>query len=144
MTTVFLPDVNIYVCAHRPEDPCHRRGKEWLETLLTGPMAYAYSDVVLSGFVRIVTNPRIFQTPTPLDTALAFANAVRLPRHAVRVVAGAQHWRVFSEMCKRANARGNLITDAYLAALAIESGNELVSFDHDFARFPGLRWRTPF
>jgi uncharacterized protein len=141
---MILPDVNVYVCAHRPEDAHHVRGREWLEALLRGPAAFAFSDVILSGFVRIVTNPRIFKTPTPLDTALAFADAVRSPRHAIRVIPGPHLWSIFSEQCRRANAKGNLITDAYFAALAIESGSELVSFDHDFARFPDLRWRPPF
>jgi toxin-antitoxin system PIN domain toxin len=98
---------------------------------------------VLSAFLRIVTSRAIFKTPTTLDEALLFTRVIRLKPHAVPVGAGPRHWDIFTSLCVDAAARGNLVADAYLAAVAIESGCELVSLDRDFARFPGLKWRRP-
>lgn len=110
---------------------------------MSDPAPYGVTDLVLSGFLRLVTNRRIFAPPTPTRTALRFVAAVRSPANAVVVRAGPRHWEIFSALCLRAGARGNLVPDAYLAALAIESGSEWVTTDRGFARFPGLRWRHP-
>lgn len=101
------------------------------------------SDLVLSGFVRIATHPRIFSPPAPAEQALAFATALRRQPTAVPVAPGPRHWEIFERLCLGAGARGNLVSDAYLAALAIESGSEWITTDRDFSRFPGLRWRHP-
>ena len=101
------------------------------------------SDLVLSGFIRIVTHPRMFTLPSPLSAALAFAGALREFPNAVPVSQAARHWRLFTGLCESAGARGNLVPDAWLAALAIESGAEWITTDHDYSRFPGLRWRHP-
>lgn len=74
---------------------------------------------------------------------MEFVSAVRDRPNAVRVSPGARHWEIFVRICRDAGARGSLIADAYLAALAIESGSELVTTDRDFSRFPGLAWRHP-
>lgn len=86
---------------------------------------------------------RIFSPPAAVDQALAFATAVRTQPNAVIVTPGARHWEIFERLCLTANAKGNLVADAYLAALAIESGSDLVTTDRDFSGFPGLRWRHP-
>ncbi len=106
-------------------------------------MAYGVSDLVLSGFVRIVTHPRVFAYPSRPDRALEFASVLRQQPNAVPLAAGPRHWEIFVRLCRDAGAKGNLVPDAYVAALAIESGSELVTTDRDFARFPGLRWRHP-
>ena len=98
---------------------------------------------MLSGFVRVVTHPRVFDPPDTVAAALAFANAVRAQPTAVLVAPGERHWEIFERLCVGAGAKGNLVPDAYLAALAIESGSEFVTTDRDFSRFPGLRWRHP-
>jgi toxin-antitoxin system PIN domain toxin len=100
-------------------------------------------DLVLSAFLRIVTHPRIFRNPTPLDTAFSFVNEIRDRPNCVLLSPGERHWEIFTNLSKTVGARGNLIPDAYLAALAIESGTELVTTDRDYARFPNLRWRHP-
>jgi uncharacterized protein len=105
--------------------------------------SYAVSDQVLSGFLRIVTHPRIFHPPAPIDAALAFANALRDQPNAVVIQPGSRHWGIFTRLCHETGARGNLVPDAWLAALAIESGCEFVTTDRDYSRFPGLRWRHP-
>jgi len=101
------------------------------------------ADPVVSGFLRVVTHPRIFLTPTPLDAAIAFVEALRAEPHAVVLAPGRRHWDIFTRLCREAGARGNLVPDAYLAALAIEHGAEFVTADRHFARFPGLRLRHP-
>lgn len=140
---VQLPDVNVLVYAARTDTPSHETCRAWLDETTSGNEPFALTDLVLSGFVRIVTHPRVFRTPTPLVDALAFAEALRHQPNCVNVTPGPRHWDIFVDMCERANAKGNLVPDAYLAALAIESGSEWVTTDRDFARFPGLRLRHP-
>lgn len=101
------------------------------------------ADAVLSGFLRVVTHPRVFTPPTPISTALAFADGLRNHPNAVAIAPGERHWSIFRRLCAQASARGNLVSDAYLAALAIESGSEWITDDGDFARFSGLLWRRP-
>jgi len=74
---------------------------------------------------------------------LAFADALRSQPNAVIVAPGPRHWEIFDRLCRHVEARGNLVPDAYLAALAIESGSEWITAVRDFSRFPGLRWRHP-
>lgn len=138
-----LPDVNVLVAAYREDAPDHASCRSWLEGVLGGDEAFALSDLVLSGFLRVVTHPRVFILPSPPDEALKFANVVRSQPHCVPVGPGPRHWEIFSRLYRDAEARGNLIPDAYLAALAIEYGCEWITLDRDFARFGGLRWSRP-
>jgi toxin-antitoxin system PIN domain toxin len=104
---------------------------------------FGLADLVLSGFLRVVTHPRVFDPPTPVERALEFAAALRGQPNAVLVAPGRRHWEIFARLCVEAGGKGNLVADAFLAALAIESGSEWVSTDRDYARFPGLAWRHP-
>jgi toxin-antitoxin system PIN domain toxin len=97
----------------------------------------------LSGFLRIVTHPKVFKTPTPLAQAIAFCETLRSRPNATVLSPGRQHWRIFTDLCSHTNARGNLIPDAYLAALAIETGSEWATTDGDYRRFRGLRLIHP-
>jgi uncharacterized protein len=141
---VILADVNVLVYAHREDAVDHARYRAWLEGVLNGPNAFALSDLVLSGFLRVVTHPRIFRTPTPMPRAIEFANALRDAPGCTRVEPGERHWELFERLCRLAGVRGNLVPDAWFAALAIESGSEWITTDRDYARFPDLRWRHPF
>lgn len=141
---MLLCDVNVLVYAHRADAADHARYREWLERALTEEPAFGVSDLVLSGFVRVVTHPRVFHDPSPLDTALRFAAALRDHPHAIPVTPGRQHWDIFARLCRTSGAKGNLVADAYLAAMAIESSTEWITTDRDYARFPGLRSRHPF
>jgi len=105
--------------------------------------AFAVSELVLAGFLRIVTHPRVFTPPTPIAQALEFSEALRGQPNAVPVAPGTRHWQIFTRLCREIGARGNLVADAYLAALAVESGSEWITTDRDYSRFPGLRWRHP-
>ena len=138
-----LIDVNVLVYAHRAELPKHAAFRQWLENCVASDQAFGVSDLVLSGFLRIVTLPRIFRIPTPLEEALHVVAKLRAQPNCVRVTPGARHWEIFVRLCQQADAKGNLIPDAYLAALAIESGSEWITTDRDYSRFPGLRWRHP-
>jgi toxin-antitoxin system PIN domain toxin len=138
-----LPDVNVLVYAHRADSPDHQEYRQWLQDLVNGDAAFGMADLVLSGFLRVVTHPRVFQDPSPLDSALEFVNQIRSRPGFVSVAPGDRHWDIFEGLCRTADARGNRVPDAYLAALAIEHGAEWVTTDRDFARFPGLRWRHP-
>jgi len=136
-----LPDVNVLIYAHRQDAPEHSRYAAWLRALVEAPEPFAVAEVVLAGFLRIVTNPKTFRPPTPMQTALAFCRAlVDWPR-AVFVVPSRTNWDLFVKLCD--TIEGSLVTDAYVAALAIEHGCELITTDSDFARFRGLRWRHP-
>lgn len=138
-----LPDVNVLVAAYRDDAPQHASCRSWLEAVLGGDEAFALSDLVLSGFLRVVTHPRVFNLPSPPDEALTFANVIRSQPHCVSVRPGARHWEIFLRLYRDADTRGNLIPDAYFAALAIEYGCEWITLDRDFARFVGLRWSRP-
>jgi uncharacterized protein len=140
---VVLPDVNVLVYAHREDAATHKGCRDWLERLVNGDAAYGMSDLVLSGFIRVVTHPKVFKHPSKVSDALAFAGQLRDQSNCVRVEPGPRHWEVFRRLCLESGVKGNLVPDAYLAALAIECGCEWVSTDRDFARFKGLRWRHP-
>jgi toxin-antitoxin system PIN domain toxin len=138
-----LPDVNVLVHAHRDDLPEHEACRAWLTDVLNGEETYAVTDVVINGFLRLVTNPRVFKRPTPLERALAVADQVRNQPHGLVLAPGGRHWGIFTRLCRHARATGGLVTDAYLAAIAIEHGCEFVTLDRDFARFPGLRLSSP-
>lgn len=140
---MLVPDVNVLVYAHREELPEHGRCRTWLAETVFGDAAFGVFDIVLSGFLRVVTHPRAFTTPTPLEDALAFTTALRAQPNCVVVEPGARHWQIFERLCREAAVKGNLVPDAFLAALAIESGSEWITTDRDYARFPGLRWSSP-
>src|ERR1700687_2902875 len=140
---MLLPDVNLLVYAHRQDGPEYRFYRRWLEGLVAADAAFGMADLVLSGFLRIVTNPRVFAYPTPIDVAISFAEELRALPNCVPVAPGPRHWSIFCRLCREAGAKGNLVPDAYLAALAIESGSEWVTTDRGFSRFPGLRSRHP-
>ena len=138
-----LVDVNVLVYAHRKDSQDHDRYRAWLETWMDSDSAFGVSDLVLSGFVRVVTHPRVFKRPTPTDLALEFATAIRSRPNCVPIAPSSRHWEIFVRLCGDVTARGNLVPDAYLAALAIESGSEWISTDRDYSRFPRLNWRHP-
>lgn len=140
---MILTDVNILIYAYRAESSHHDSYRHWLETVANGAESFALSSIVLSGFVRVVTHPRIFRPPSPLDDALGFAEDLLDQPNCIMIHPGPRHWDLFARLCRESGAKGNLVPDAYLAALAIEAGCELATADRDFARFKGLRWRHP-
>ena len=140
---MFLPDVNILVHAHREDSQHHTLCRSWLISVLESDRSYGMADLVLSAFLRIVTHPRILNPPSPRTAALAFVDEVRNRPHCVPVTPGPRHWDIFLRLLEQSKATGNLIPDAFLAALAIESGSIFATLDQDYRRFPGLRWEAP-
>ena len=140
---MILPDVNVLVAAYRSDSPEHERCRSWLRSVVNSDHAFGVSELVLSGFLRIVTNPRVFRQPSPLADAIESVKTIRSAPHCVDLRPNERHWRIFAQLCELAEARGNLVSDAYHAALAIESGSEWISLDGDFAGFPGLKWSRP-
>lgn len=139
------PDVNVLIYAHREDGhPEHPRFAAWVTSLATGPEPFALSVLALVGFLRIVTNPRIFRRASTLEEALDFAGEL-VRRPSARLIGpGPQHWELVAKICRSAQAKAKLIADAQHAAIAIEHGCTWVTTDSDFARFPLLRWRHPF
>jgi toxin-antitoxin system PIN domain toxin len=140
---VLLPDASVLLYAHREDTSLHSTCLKWLEHLINGAEAFGLSELVLGNFLRIATHPEIFKTPTPLADAMAFVEQLRDRPNHVLIAPGRRHWSIFQSLCQSANAKGSLVLDAYLAAMAVESGCEWVTTDRDFSRFPGLRWRHP-
>lgn len=141
---MILSDVNVLIYAHREDAADHRRFRQWLEDVIGSREAFGVAELVLSGFLRVVTHPRIFNPPTPLSAALELCDFIRNQPNAVIIAPGARHWEIFTDLCSRGRVRGDLVADAFLAALAIESGCEWITTDRDYSRFPALRWRHPF
>ena len=139
-----LPDVNILIYAAREDSPDHERFSKWFEGLTNGDEAFALFDFVLSGFLRIVTHPKIFKIPSSMEEALRFVEALKGRPNCVTIAPGPRHWEIFMRLCRSAGVKGALVPDAFFAALAIESGSEWITTDRDYSRFPGLRWRHPF
>lgn len=139
-----LCDVNVLVYAHRPDASAeHPAYVDWLTAMAEGPAAYGLSESVLSSFVRVVTNPRIFRDPTPVEVALDFCDRLRCRPNAQVLRPGLRNWEIFESLCREVPARGKLVADAWHAALAIEFDCLWHSTDGDFVRFPGLKWRHP-
>jgi toxin-antitoxin system PIN domain toxin len=136
-------DLNILLYAINRDVPHHPAARQWVEEALSGEEPIAFPWVVVLGFLRLTTNPRIFLRPLTSDQALSVMEEW-LTRPSVRVLEpGEDHWRVLRALLEEAGTAGNLTTDAHLAAIAIEHGAELVSTDTDFARFPRLHWTDP-
>ncbi len=140
---MILCDVNVLVIAHRADQDDHDTVRDWLEQEVNSDRPFALADVAVSGFLRIVTNRRIYHHPTTLETAVAFVDGLVEQPTCVAVAAGARHWTSLRGLLHDADARGNLVPDAHLAAIAIEHGATVATRDRGFARFPGLRWIDP-
>jgi toxin-antitoxin system PIN domain toxin len=141
---LILPDVNVLIYAFRVDSADHSRYRTWLGEVVNGIAAYGMAPQVLASVIRICTHPRIFTQPSSLDEILAFCNVLLEAPNATLITPQERHWPIFQSLCVRSKATGNLVPDAWLAALAIEAGCEWITTDGDFARFEGLKCRPPF
>lgn len=138
-----IVDVNLLLYALDETSPRHGRARPWLEQTLSGGETVALPWTVLLAFVRLSTRAVVFTNPLTADEALDLVDAwLALPSVTV-VHPGRRHAAVVRELLGAVGTAGNLVTDAHLAALAIEHGAELCSCDADFSRFPGVRWLDP-
>jgi len=137
-------DVNVVVYAYRREAEQHERYATWLSSLVAGGDDIGLVESTLIGFVRIVTNARIVGDPAPTTEALDFVEALRAAPRARSLTASAATWDVFGAIVQAdPMVRGNLVPDAWLAALSISNGCRLATADRGFARFDGLDWFDP-
>jgi toxin-antitoxin system PIN domain toxin len=139
---MLMPDVNVLVYAHREETLSHGRYAKWLTSLAQGPEPFALSELALHGFIRVVTNPRVFDPPSTVRQTFHFIDALLALPACSLIRPGPNHWNIFRRLSEEGSLKGKIVSDAVHAALAIESGCEWVTADTDFARFaPPLRWR---
>ena len=140
---MILPDVNVLIYAFRKDSARHEVCKPWLDMVVGGDAQFGLSPLVLSAVARIVTNPRIFRQPSPIDEVFAFCDNLLSQPHCEIVRSGSRHWAIFTRICREAGVRGPRVSDAWFAALAIEHGCTWITYDRDYARFPELEWRAP-
>ena len=140
---MILVDANVLVYAFRRDSDRHSDYRNWLIEVLNGDAAFGMSEQVLASVIRITTHPRIFRKPSSLAEAIVFVEAIRNHPLCRLIRPAERHWPLFARLCERSGAKANLVTDAWYAALAAESGCTWITADRDFARFPGLRWMHP-
>lgn len=141
---MILLDVNVLVYACRSDAERHAAYHAWVSDALNGDEPVGIYPETLASLVRITTHAKVWKRPLSVADALAFADAVRGAPATVVVQPGEHHWSIFDELCRETKVKGNLVMNAWLAAVAIENGCTLVTTDADFARFRGLRRRVPF
>lgn len=140
---MILVDANLLLYAYDASSEHHARAREWLEETLSAPDPVGFPWVTLLAFLRITTNPRALRNPLTLADATAIVSSWLAQPCASLVHPGERHWEILSGLLASAQARGPLLMDAHLAALAIELGAALATNDRDFARFDGLRVVNP-
>lgn len=138
-----LTDVNLLLYAYDSSSPNHDGARAWLEARLSGVEAFGLAWVTLLAFVRLVTNPRVFEAPLQPSEALDLVDAWLAAPSTTMLNPGPRHAVVLRQLLEPFGTAGNMTTDAHLAALAVEHDAELCSADADFSRFPGLRWTNP-
>lgn len=136
-------DVNILIYAVNRDAPLHSRAKSWLEGTISGAETVGIPWTVLLAFLRLSTRPGPFRNPMPLVTAFDMIDAWMEQPSVGIIEPGPRHRTILRGLLSALGTGGNLTSDAHLAALALEHQAELCSSDHDFLRFPGLRWRNP-
>ena len=140
---MLLLDTNVVLAAHRADHPHHEPVRTWLEHMLGGDERFTVTALVWASFLRLSTNRRIFEVPTPRDDAFAFIGALRAQPLHLPVAPGPRHLTLLRRLCEEADALGDLIPDAVTAAVAAEHSCEIVTLDRDFARFSSVRHRRP-
>lgn len=141
---MIIPDTNIMLYAHVPSFREHSAAKSWLEeTLNEGKETLGLPWQVITSYIRIGTNPKLFQTP--IAVTKADSQITRLIEHPLVQILNPQsrHWEIFSNLIKKEQVTADLVMDAHLAALTIEHKARLATTDRDFTRFRGLRFFNP-
>jgi uncharacterized protein len=140
---VFLLDVSVVLAAHRADHPQHVPVRGWFDQMLAGDERFAVPMLVWGSFLRLATNRRIFEVPTPRADAFEFIDATRAQPLHLSVAPGPRHLILLRSLCDEADALGDLVPDAVVAAVAAEHSCEVVTLDRDFARFASVRHRRP-
>jgi uncharacterized protein len=140
---VLLLDVNVVLAAQRADHPDHSSVREWFDAMLVGQERFAVPASVWASFLRLTTNRRIFEVPTPRPDAFAFIDATVAQPLYLQIGPGPRHLDLLRVLCDEADAIGDLIADAAIAAMAAEHGGKVVTLDTDFARFESVPHRRP-
>jgi uncharacterized protein len=140
---VLLLDVNVVLAAHREDHPHYAPVRAWVDDMLTGDERFAVPVFVWTSFLRLATHRRVFEVPTPRAAAFAYIAAVCAHPLYLPIGPGPRHLALLRQLCDEADATGDLVVDAAIAAIAVEHGGEVVSLDRDFARFDSVRHRRP-
>jgi toxin-antitoxin system PIN domain toxin len=140
---MILIDANLLLYAYHPRAEQHEASRRWLEAALAGPGLVRFAWLTLWAFLRLSTNPRVFERPLSGAEARAVVSSWLAQPVAGIVEPGERHWEILCDLMGRGQASGPLVTDAVLAALAVEHGATLHTTDRGFSRFPGLRWTNP-
>ncbi|MEM7698552.1 MAG: type II toxin-antitoxin system VapC family toxin [Verrucomicrobiota bacterium] len=140
---MIVPDINLLVFAYQRNAPHHEAAKRWWEELINGDRAVGIPWVVSSGFIRLMTHPRVSTHPMEPAEALDLVERWFHFPQVAPVNPGRRHLQTLRQMLVAAGVGGNLVTDAHIAAIAVEYQSEVHSNDSDFGRFPGLRWVNP-
>jgi uncharacterized protein len=140
---VLLVDANVLLHAVNTDAPEHDQARDWLEVHLGSAQVVGFPWAVLLAFIRISTHGAIFPSPLSTDEAFTHVEQWLTRRNVIAVSPTTRHLSILRGLLEPLGTAGNLTTDAHLAALAVEHGASLVSFDRDFSRFPGLWWRHP-
>lgn len=140
---MILVDANILLYAEDESSPFNTGARQWWDSQLSASTPVCLCWEVITAFIRIGSNPRVFQQPLSIEEATSRVESWLL-QPCVRLIAPtSRHWSLFQQLLTAGKATGNLVMDAHLAALAIEHGCALYSTDADFSRFPRLRWKNP-
>jgi uncharacterized protein len=140
---MILIDANVLFYAYDGVSSHHAKARDWLDAALSHEPAVRFSWTTLLAFIRIATNPRAAERPLSTAQAAAIvASWLAVPSVGV-LSPTARHWSILCDLLDKGQARGNLVMDAHLAALAIEHGATLCTTDRDFLRFPGLKIENP-
>jgi toxin-antitoxin system PIN domain toxin len=140
---VILVDANILLYAEDQLSHHHGAAREWWDEQLSGSSPICLCWTVIGAFIRIASNSRVFESPLSIAQATKRVQSW-LDQPCVRLIEPTdRHWLVFQQLLSDGQALGNLVTDAHLAALALQHGCELMSTDADFARFPRVKWTNP-
>ena len=140
---MIVPDLNLLVYAYNDGAPRHLSARRWWERLVNGVERIGIPWVVSTGFVRLMTHPKVLVHPaTPVQAVDYVREWFQFP-HVTPINPGADHLTHLRRSLAAAGVGANLVTDSHIAALAIEYQAEVHSNDSDFGRFPGLRWRNP-
>ena len=137
-----LVDANVLLYAVGEESPHHEQSRAWLDDAFARGATLAFTWIVLLAFMRLSTSP-VFPNPLSVEEAVEIAEGWLGEPVAAIIEPTSRHLAVVERLLDAAGTAGNLVNDAHLAALALEHGAEVISFDRDFGRFEGVRWRLP-
>ena len=140
---MILIDANLLLYAYHPRAEQHQASRAWLEATLAGSEAVRLAWLTLWAFLRISTNPRVFELPLTAVEAQAAVSAWLARPMLGTLEPGERYWEILRALIDQGQATGPLVMHAALAALAVEHGATLHTTDRDFSRFPGLKWRNP-